>query len=94
MTVRQLERTQKLYLAEFDRAVKRRRSQLVSFFKKQIKVRKTVTRSNDPKAVAMKKKMHNYLYYSVMNNVGRSGCAHWYKSKGNWVTKHSRKCEA
>lgn len=98
MTLAQLKKTQRSYLAEFNRAVKRRRLDLLKFFRYQINERKKLSNPNNSRnsrAVKLKKKMHNMLYRSVMNNAGNSKCAHWKRTRnGDWYTTTSRKCVA
>lgn len=98
MTLKQLKRTQQSYLAEFDRAVVRRRKALVKFFKHQITERKKLANPNNAStshAVKMKMKMHNMIYRSVMNNAGNPKCARWKRtSKGKWYTTSKRRCMA
>ena len=98
MTISQLKKTQQSYLAEFDRAVNRRRQALQKFFKYQINELKKLKNPNNPshsRAVSMHKKMMALIHRSIMNNPMNSKCAWWKKTKnGLWYTTSKRRCEA
>ena len=98
MTLKQLQKTHRSYLAEFDRAVIRRRKALVKFFNHQIAERKKLANPNNSRvsqAVKMKMKMYDMIYRSVMNNAGNPKCARWKRtSKGKWYTTSKRRCMA
>ena len=98
MTLKQLRRTHRSYLAEFDRACERRRKYLVQFFAKQIQERKAAknpNKSNTAHAVKLKKQMYNALYRSVMNKAGNTGCARWKRTRnGTWYTTKKHRCQA
>ena len=98
MTLKQLQRTHRSYLAEFDRAVARRRRHILNFFKRQIQERKAHAKPNNStsiKSQKLKKKMMNTLYRSVFNNASRPSCARWRRTRnGSWYTTNPRRCEA
>ena len=98
MTLGQLKRTHRSYLAEFDRAVKRRRADMVRFFAYQIRERKKMANPNKPsaaKAQKLKRKMMNFIHRSVFNNAANPRCARWKRLPGGqWYTTNPRRCPA
>jgi len=95
MTLAQLKKTQRSYLAEFDRAVKRRRQDIVRFFAYQIRQRKKTIDPTAPKARKLSRQMMNLLHRSVLNSASKPGCARWKRTPGGqWYTNNPRRCEA
>ena len=98
MTLKQLQRTHRSYLAEFDRAVIRRRKALVKFFNYQIAERKKLANPNNAsvsQAVKMRKKMMGLIHRSIMNSANNPKCAYWKRTKkGLWYTTSKRRCMA
>lgn len=98
MTLKLLSKTHKEYLAEFDRAVKRRRRDLTRFFAYQIKQRKKMPDPNNssrPAAVKLKKTMTEYLHRSIFNSVSKPKCARWHRYKnGFWSASKKGRCPA
>lgn len=96
MTIKQLIRTQKSYLAEFDRAVVRRRAHLKNIMKNQLNIRKAAKNPNNSRtsqAVSLKKKLHDAIYRSIMNKAGNSKCGRWRRTRnGNWNIR--KRCDA
>lgn len=98
MTLKQLQRTHRSYIAEFNRAVIRRRKDMEKFFAYQIAERKKLANPNNAstiRAVKMHKKMMNLVHRSVMNGAGNPRCARWKRTRnGRWYTTSSRRCMA
>ena len=98
MTLKQLARMHKSYLAEFNRAAARRRRDLEKYFKYHMNQRKKLANPNNstqPKAVKLKVKMMNMIHRSVMNSAANPRCARWMRAKkGGWYTTSKRRCMA
>jgi len=87
MTIKQLIRTQKSLLAEFNRAVVRRRANLKKVAANQLAMRRAAANPNNsttPQAVRAKKKLYDTIYRSVMNKVSDPRCKRWTRRRGNW----------
>ena len=101
MTLKQLRISHKSYLREFDRAVIRRRGNIKKVMASQIKARKAMKNPhNSPTraAVALKGKLLNTIYRSVMNKASNSKCPRYHKDKTGWWVgpgpKSKRRCRA
>jgi len=98
MTLKQLQKTHRSYLAEFDRAVARRRRDLVRYFAFHIRERRKMANPNNSttsRSQKMKKKMLNLMHRSVFNSAANPKCARWRKTRnGSWHTTNPRRCEA
>lgn len=87
MTIKQLIKMQKDYLAEYNRAVIRRRKQLVRVMTNQLKQRRASRSPNNSttsQARKLKNKLYNTLHRSVLNNASRPKCMRWRKTHGTW----------
>ncbi len=94
MTLKQLRKTQRSYLASFDRGVIRRRKAIVNFFAHQIKERKKIPNPKNIRSIILRRKMMDMIHRSIYNNASRPSCARWYRTKkGTWYTTHSKRCE-
>jgi len=89
MTLKQLRISHRSYLREFDRAVIRRRADIKKVMAAQIKARKAMKNphnSTTKAARALKGKLLNTIYRSVMNKASNSKCPRYHKDKeGRWV---------
>ena len=101
MTLKQLRVAHRSYLREFDRAVIRRRADIKKVMAAQIKARKAMKNPNEPAtkaAVALKGKLLNTIYRSVMNKASNSKCQRYHKDKEGWWVgpgpKSKRRCRA
>jgi hypothetical protein len=101
MTLKQLRVAHRSYLREFDRAVVRRRADIKKVMAAQIKARKAMRNPNEPTtkaARALKSKLLNTIYRSVMNKASNAKCSRYHKDKeGLWVgpgPASKRKCRA
>jgi hypothetical protein len=96
MTIKQLIRANKSYLAEFDRAVVRRRAYIKKFMKTRLNARKAAKNPNNSttrQAVSLKKKLHDAIYRSIMNKAGSSKCGRWRRTRnGDWTIR--KRCDA
>lgn len=100
MTIKQLRSSQRAFLREFDRAVIRRRKNIKRVMANRLKARlasRNPNNSSTKKAVALKHKLYNTIYRSVMNKASNSRCARYHMDKksalwkGGWWLGPSRK---
>lgn len=87
MTIKQLIRTQKILLGEFNRGVIRRRANLKKVMKNQLAIRRAAKNPNNfrtPQAIRAKKKLYDTIYRSIMNKVADPRCKRWTRKRGNW----------
>ena len=87
MTIKQLIKMQKDYLAEYNRAVIRRRKYLVSMMANQLKQRRASRSPNNSTtshARKLKMRLYNGLHRSVFDNASRPKCMRWRKTHGTW----------
>lgn len=84
MTIRQLEKKYRDILAEFDRAVKRRRVDLQRAMRNHVTLRR---RLDNPLSKASRRgaeRVYDAQYRSVMNKVTDPKCKPWTKRRGQW----------
>ena len=94
MTLKQLLVAHRSFMREFNRAVIRRRANIKKVMVEQLKARKNSKNpdnSTTKKAIALKHKLYNTIYRSVMNKAGNSKCARYHQNKTGWWVGPSRK---
>lgn len=87
MTIKELIKMQKDYLAEYNRAVIRRRKQLTHLMANRLKQRlasRSPNNSTTSQSRKLKMKLMNTLHRSVFNNASRPKCMRWRKTHGTW----------
>ena len=87
MTIKQLLVTHRSFMREFERAVVRRRRDIKRVMANQLKARRAMKNPNNSaskKAVALKHKLYNTIYRSVMNKASNSACARYHRNKTGW----------
>ena len=93
MTLKQLAISHRSFMREFERAVIRRRANIKKVMANQIKARKSMKNphnSTTKAAVALKHKLYNTIYRSIMNKVSNSACARYHQNKTGWWVGPSR----
>ena len=88
-------------MSEFERAVVRRRRDIKRVMAAQLKARMAMKNPNNSatkKSQALKHKLYNTIYRSVMNKASNSACARYHRNKTGWWVgpskKMARRCRA
>ena len=93
MTIKQLLITHRSFKREFERAVIRRRANIKRVMAAQLKARqamKNPNKSSTKASIALKHKLYNTIYRSVMNKASDSKCARMHQNKTGWWVGPSR----
>lgn len=93
MTIKQLLVTHRSFMREFERAVVRRRRDIKKVMAAQLEARRAMKNPNNSaskKSVALKHKLYNTIYRSVMNKASNSKCARMHQNKTGWWVGPSR----
>ena len=90
MTIKQLRLSQRSLLREFNRAVIRRRKDIKKVMALRLKTRMAAKNPNNGStktAIALKHKLYNTIYRSVMNKASNSRCTRYHMNKKSALTK-------
>ena len=93
MTIKQLRVMHRSFRREFERAVVRRRSDIKKVMANQLAARRSMKNPNNASAkaaVALKHRLYNTIYRSVMNKASNSKCARYHQNKTGWWVGPSR----
>jgi hypothetical protein len=93
MTIKQLLVTHRSFMREFERAVVRRRRDIKKVMAAQLEARKAMrnpNKSSTKASIALKHKLYNTIYRSVMNKASNSKCARMHQNKTGWWVGPSR----
>ena len=80
-------------MREFERAVVRRRANIKKVMSKQLKTRKLSKNPNvssTKAAIALKRKLYDTIYRSIMNKASDPMCVRYHKDKNGWWVGPSR----